>query len=500
MKKIIFLLFIGLNLNAQKVVIPEECCQEPPCDSVLVYYVSQPINGVNYTEWENETHDNPSNIWTGLPNPLPTHYPATITDQGITNDWNYSTSANHLEAEGWIDTRGLGQIIIRDNNSNTGERIWPFLGQCCSNPLALEELTVNTPSSDRGYGEFGIVLEEGIHYIGWLASDLSSNQGVDIEYTTDLTGSGGWTNFPANRSFAEKPKVECKRVDCNYTLEEEESYTKIELCEVIPPAIVGGGGAGDQELSSTVVDGVTTEITLEDGGTIQILHPSVDRCEGVFENCNNRSGNRFSVPNSTTNVGWTYTDWARVGNLVLTSPECITDLQIVANLGERYWLYDDSRIYTYYDTRLLINGAVVLTRVADHYNYKSRRGITFRDPDIDDLKTVTFHRDNVPANATVEVQFRMRYNFNAMAAGGSAQIVWCGLRSEASFSFNPNDEVVGQANEYWILRNFSHLPLASMYSYGIGYPPERSEIFRSESQYIKALKQIQLEFEKEVKK
>ena len=246
--KIFIFSFFALvfSLSAQPVSFVEKCDnQVEGCkiDSFNVYYVTSPENGVNFIEWENEPHDNPSNIWTGLPSQqsgLPSHYSAISTDSGITNDWNYSTSANHLEAWSWVRNVGLGDIIIRDNNANTGERLLPYYGSC-ANPIALDEITVDTPAADRSYGEFGLVIPDSTcFFIGWHASDLSANQGVDIEYTTDLTGVSGWTNLPASITYTEKPKVECKRVACGYVLQEGESKTKIELCDPIFPAISMG--------------------------------------------------------------------------------------------------------------------------------------------------------------------------------------------------------------------------------------------------------------------
>lgn len=210
----------------------------------------------------------------------------------------------------------------------------------------------------------------------------------------------------------------------------------------------------------------------------------IERCTGIFENCSNRSGNRFVRATSTVNLGWEYTDWARVGNAVVTSPDCVTDLQIVARLGDRYFQNDNSAIYTYYDTRLLINGAAVTTRVADTYDYE----VSFHnrlDIDLDDIATVTFHRDNVPAGATIELEFRMRSLYTSMTQPTpSARIVWSGIRSEASFSFNPNDEITDVSvlakDSYWLKEEFTDLPFASTYLYGFGEPPEDAKTYGSE--------------------
>lgn len=233
----IVIIILALSFGQLDAQAFKQCCKTDSipafenCDSVLVWYIDYPPNGVNYKEWLDLPHDTVSNIWNGLPDStgMPTHYNATITEQGVTNDWNKGDAADHQQYWGYIDTEGLGEVWIREKNANTGERIWPFLSTCLAGLLAYPELTTNTPPQPleaRGYGVINKV-PEGIHYLGILLSDLSANGGVDVEYSVD---SISWTNFPGVRSYTGEPKVDCKRVDnCTYELQEGESYTKIDI-------------------------------------------------------------------------------------------------------------------------------------------------------------------------------------------------------------------------------------------------------------------------------
>ena len=227
----------------------------------------------------------------------------------------------------------------------------------------------------------------------------------------------------------------------------------------------------------------------------------VQTCTGTFENCSNSSGNRFVRPASTVNLTWEYTDWARVGVSTVTSPDCVTDLQVVANLGDRYFQNDNSCIYSYFDTRLLIDGSVVLTRVAATYDYECSFSDRL-DIDLDDISTVTFHRDDIPVDAVIEVEFRMRSLYASMTnPSPSARIVWSGIKSEASFSFHEEMVVTDVAlsdaepDKYWIKEQFSELPFASSYSYGEGGAPEGAKTYGSQTAQAKQLERTQKELD-----
>ena len=455
------------------------------CDSVDVYYVEYPANGVRFQGWtDGVPHDFPSNIWNGQNDEygLPSYNigtPPNAPDVDIIiNDYTDGGPENHQYFYAVISTEGLGAIDIRDNNQNTGELIRPFVsGACCTNSVEFPESEVNT-LDPRGYGYITTLQEESWYVVAFQLSDFSANGGIQLQYAP--TGTTDFVDFPDAQTYPEKPEVKCKReLKCTYELQEGESYKPIKLCDPVFPAITLGGGE-------------ETDIELD-----------VTECTGIFENCSNRSGNRFIRATSTVNLGWEYTDWARVGNSQVTSPSCQTDLQIVARLGDRYFQNDNSCIYTYFDVRLLINGAVVNTRIADTYDYECSFSNRL-DIDLDDIATVTFHRDNVPAGATVEVEFRMRSLYTSMTnPTPSARIVWSGIRSEASFSFNPNDEitdVTALREKYWIKEDFSDLPFASTYSFGFGEAPSGAKEVGSETALNNQIKQAEETLDKNLER
>lgn len=506
MKKILifgFLLFgIGLNAQAHKNCcktsfscdLLSECSDEIKdiidadyinglvvhpidCDSSLVYYWEYEA-GVREWIWSEDNrvpNDDVRNIFNGAPDSdsygTPSH-PKTPNIDAITASWANANTGND-PSNGTDQYRWAGyfyvpqdETVIGDVSPQNGERFRVWLGDCCSAPKVIYESPEgddspfpSPPAIGNGIGDF-FTVDKGWHLLIVEGTDRAAFAGFY------LTLNGFAYSGP---SAVNKPELKCKTVGCDYVLLEDEYDCPPTNCQ--PSAI----------------------IPTESG----ISELAINQCEGIFENSNIRSGNKFTRDNSTVNAGWEYTDWATVGTQIITSPECETDLQIVSNLGNYYWIYHDSRIYTYYDTRLLINGAVVQTRVAEFYHYDSRRGIEFNDPEIDDIGTVTFHRDNVPANATVEVQFRMRSNYNGMAVGGSARIVWAGIRSESSYSFNVDTEITEitiLAPEYWYLEEeFS-------YSFGIGEAPENAKTAGTEkalqNQVLRIEKQLDQDLEK----
>lgn len=223
----------------------------------------------------------------------------------------------------------------------------------------------------------------------------------------------------------------------------------------------------------------------------------LERCTGTFENCNGQSGNRFVIPETSANTGWLYlggdTNWQRVGNTIITSPDCVVDLSLVVDLGVRYWFNVGVRVYSYYDVRLLINGVAVQTNVGKSYEYIPRNDL--RDPDIDDIATVVFHRDNVPAGSTVEVQMRMRYNINDFQGNDRARLIWGGLRSEIVKSSQTDSEITDVTilkEKYWIQ------DAEYGYSYGLGDAPDGAKSVGSKKAQDNQIKVAQRNLDKEL--
>lgn len=167
-------------------------------------------------------------------------------------------------------------------------------------------------------------------------------------------------------------------------------------------------------------------------------------CGSTFENCNGRSSwwGGWSPVITANQAQSTLYDWRTVGNGLVTSPDCQTDMTVTARYGSHYIRVRRAILYLYYDYRLLINGAVVLTRTTDSYRIIDRRNDT--NPDVipavpveyEQYGMVVEHRDNIPAGATVELQVRVRYTVTGAQTSAYVRTIQ-GLRSQTSFHFSP---------------------------------------------------------------
>lgn len=167
-------------------------------------------------------------------------------------------------------------------------------------------------------------------------------------------------------------------------------------------------------------------------------------CGTTFENCNGRSSwwGGWSPVITANQAQSTLYDWRTVGNGIVTSPDCQTDMTVTARYGSHYIRVRRAILYLYYDYRLLINGAVVLTRTTDSYRIIDRRNDT--NPDVippvpteyEQYGMVVEHRDNIPASATVELQVRVRYTVGGAQTSAYVRTIQ-GLRSQTSFHFSP---------------------------------------------------------------
>lgn len=171
------------------------------------------------------------------------------------------------------------------------------------------------------------------------------------------------------------------------------------------------------------------------------------------------------IHNSTSNrtswwAGWsevkranfateTAVDWVDVGPGV-TSPDYVTDLTAVAFLGSAYFQVRRMLTYLWIDTRILVNGAAVITWTNDVYHYTDKRTYPPANGDYDGISnlvplgTVNLDRANVPAGATVQMQARVRWRgVGAQATLAYARFIG-GLRSRTSYIFTPRTIVVGE--------------------------------------------------------
>jgi hypothetical protein len=176
--------------------------------------------GVNRRVWDNPDalpHTSVADLFTGPIDPVtlfPTH-PNNPSIQNVESDWLFNQAdfpnngTDQMEAWGWIDTRGLGPVQLREANRNTGEYGEAWIGECCSAPLLQagfnDAATDATTSSDSGILDPTGQLNEGIHYVYMRMSDLSVFMGIQLQYSVNGTD---WINFPAARSYATKPVVE----------------------------------------------------------------------------------------------------------------------------------------------------------------------------------------------------------------------------------------------------------------------------------------------------
>lgn len=232
------------------------------CQEVPVYRLSEPDPGVNVRIWnggdgDSVPHDDVGVVFAGPIDPatgFPSH-PNPPTAQVVEADWNYSTAniggvayandgTDQLEGWGWISTAGLGDILLSENNQNTGERGEVWIGACCGQPQRQpgfnDAATGNTPSADRGVMDPSGPFSEGVHFVYFRMSDFSAFGGINLEYTTDLSGDTGWSNFPADRSFVDKPVVECELVDECEPLPEGWALCPPALCSPVMAPNLGG--------------------------------------------------------------------------------------------------------------------------------------------------------------------------------------------------------------------------------------------------------------------
>jgi hypothetical protein len=168
-------------------------------------------------------------------------------------------------------------------------------------------------------------------------------------------------------------------------------------------------------------------------------------CDGPFVAESTRTGWWSGwTPILTANTGTvTAVPWRTVGNQPVTAPDCPTDLAVSSFLGNEYRLERDSRLYVWYDWRLLVNGAAVFTRTFDAYHYRDSRTDTdggVRNP-LEPMATLNGTRLNIPAGATVEAQAQLRYRV-ANAGALAYQRLIAGLRSRTVYQFHHRETVI----------------------------------------------------------
>lgn len=142
-------------------------------------------------------------------------------------------------------------------------------------------------------------------------------------------------------------------------------------------------------------------------------------------------------------------DWQRE-HQVITSPDEVTDFSFSFNVGNWYLRNRRNRVYLWIDYRVKVNGAVVLTRSNQIYRYSDERdeqndnGATNSVPvNIEPWGNFADDRLGVPANATIEIETRVRWNINASQSDSWARVIG-GLRSSVKWDFKPRSIVTGR--------------------------------------------------------
>ena len=215
-----------------------------------------------------------------------------------------------------------------------------------------------------------------------------------------------------------------------------------ELAELRPyPAVT----STDSTLDVTAVVGPDGKTTYDVSGLEQ------DVASGIFGSTSNRTSWWAGwTAVKTANFGTeTAVDWVNVGPGV-TSPDHVTDVTTVSHLGSAYFYVRRMLTYIWVDTRILINGAAVITWTNDVYHYTDGRTYPAANGDYDGISnlrplgTVNLDRANVPAGATVQVQARVRWRgVGAQATLAYARFIG-GLRSRTSYIFTPRTVVIGE--------------------------------------------------------
>lgn len=247
----------------------------------------------------------------------------------------------------------------------------------------------------------------------------------------------------------------------------------------------------------------TTSITLSNGNTVQILHPNhnltAEECTGPFHRAG-RDGwsNGDWQPIQTINSGLLTLDWDNIGpERVVPSCSGTMDMVVIGTLGTVHVQNRRNRLNYYIDTRLLINGAPVLTWNTQGRVFEDE--IQDTNPDhipVPQYQTrygggVQYERLSVPAGATVQLQSRVRYRFVGSQTSAWGRVTGP-LYPTASYHFEQRNEIEevsiakNKRDQYW-----SIIDEANALVYGIGDPPKGATIYNNENQLSRAVEKIE---------
>lgn len=397
-----------------------------------IYKYSDPAEqGWNALNWDNTNgpHIDPL-LWDGPADPvsgfpMPTANPPTtssIFNGAVVNDNNSSgigLAARYSIFSAWVYFPP-NTTNIRDFNANTGELGMVLLSDCCGGPLQEQEggnHTVNTGGVDRTLMDV-VPASEGWHYIYSPQSDQSAFGGITLQYSTDNAET--FVNIPISNIRSDKPFIQ---------------EQIIKGCDPIPE---GWSLKKPQECCQ--------------GKWINNSVFELEVCEGPFQIHSTQTGwwngftpiggtNWSQIYNDVGNVDRVEGDWVPVGNSI-TSPDCITDMNLEVDAGNHYILSRRNRSYYWVDFRVLINGVAVVTSTFNKYWYIDET--TDTNPEV--IEPIQYNliplgvylqgRLNVPASATVQVEAKQRYQTVASQSSSYFRVIG-GLRSSVNYHFSP---------------------------------------------------------------
>ena len=175
-------------------------------------------------------------------------------------------------------------------------------------------------------------------------------------------------------------------------------------------------------------------------------HPEQEICTGDFTDSTSRSGWLHTwTPTYTANSGTVVEDWVQITTAEI-APDCETDITVNGTLGNSYFQLRNMYGRAWYDVRLLVNGAPVVTYTFQNYHYEDDIGSTNLDDDITPLGSFHFARVSIPAGATITVEVARRHNFvagNAAVAAPSGRVI-SGLRANFNVHYSPTQIVTGR--------------------------------------------------------
>lgn len=298
--------------------------------SYPVYKMSDPALGVNVRRWlqppDAVAHAPVATIWTGVSEPT-TGFPNHVnppTSQTVEADFNVSGPDDQIEAWAWVDIPQNG--FLRDNNTNTGELGEVWIAPCCQPPVRqpgyAETINTGVAGTDR-FVMATVPISAGMHLVYFRGSDLSANQGINIEYSVN-----GVNNWSQPEWVSELPTVECEIVDGCDPVPAGYELCYPEQCKpVIPPPV---------------------------SPTLEVEYCGQVLCDELYSGFRGQINQVTATDFNTDVLGWIVEDPS------FTVP-CDGCFHVEFELPWVRSMVRDSFLQAYFDFRLMVNGSPVQT-------------------------------------------------------------------------------------------------------------------------------------------